>query len=489
MLTRLPQPLWVAALSLPLIFVLLDASLNQLVHLLQWVFVIGSGLLLGFMAWGWQRSPVPQAPITASTEIVHKTLTATETLLQQLETEADPAQIPSSALRSKAAQIATELEREDLRFVLMGETSVGKTTLLTQLQAASADQFSRPCTWQEQPEYRRPGLIDADLILFVVQGDLTEPEYQCLTKLKSLRQRTLLVWNKQDQYLPTERPVILQQLQRRLQGILAAEDIIAIAAHPQPIQVRRHQPDGSIQTWQEQPQPDVQPLIERLQQITGQEAAALVTQQTWRQAVVLKTEVTQLLYQSRRDRALPIIEKFQWIAAAAAFANPVPTLDVLAMAAVFGQMILELGQLYHLKFTFAQAQAIAKTLASLMLKFGLVEFSSQTFITLLKGNTLTYVAGGAIQGVSAAYLTRMAGLSLVEHFQQLDPHEAALPNRQRLGLIVQQVFQNNQRPEFFKLLLHQARTHLQFPEFAASEQSKEANLLPSSSVEAPQIAS
>jgi uncharacterized protein (DUF697 family) len=155
----------------------------------------------------------------------------------------------------------------------------------------------------------------------------------------------------------------------------------------------------------------------------------------------------------RRDRALPVIEQYQWIAAAAAFANPVPALDLLATAAISAQIITDLGEIYQQKFSLQQAQAAAKTLGSLMLKLGLVELSTQAVGGILKGNAFTYVAGGAVQGVSAAYLTRLAGLSLIEYFQQEASENSATGqafNLDRLGQTLQKVFQQNQRSAFLQ---------------------------------------
>jgi hypothetical protein len=88
-------------------------------------------------------------------------------------------------------------------------------------------------------------------------------------------------------------------------------------------------------------------------------------------------------------------------------------------------------------------------MGSLMLKLGLVELSSKAIGTVLKSNAITFVAGGAVQGVSAAYLTRLAGLSLIEYFQQ---QEVATPdtklNIDKLGQTLQNVFQQNQQIGF-----------------------------------------
>ncbi|HAA31415.1 MAG TPA: hypothetical protein DCE56_31510, partial [Cyanobacteria bacterium UBA8553] len=58
-------------------------------------------------------------------------------------------------------------------------------------------------------------------------GDLTDSEFEFIQQLKAANQRVLLVFNKQDQYLPADREVVLQQLQQRMGG-----DVVAIAASP-----------------------------------------------------------------------------------------------------------------------------------------------------------------------------------------------------------------------------------------------------------------
>jgi hypothetical protein len=89
-----------------------------------------------------------------------------------------------------------------------------------------------------------------------------------------------------------------------------------------------------------------------------------------------------------------------------------------------------------------------------MLKLGLVEVSTQTLGVILKSNAITYVAGGALQGVSGAYLTRLAGVSLIEYFQEQDAiliAETRYPlNPNQLRQTLQRVFQQNQQMAFLQ---------------------------------------
>ncbi len=133
---------------------------------------------------------------------------------------------------------------------------------------------------------------------------------------------TIVVFNKQDQYLADESASILLSLKRRMQG-----NVVATAASPIPIKVRKHEADGSVQEWMEQPAPNIQQLTQQLGEVLVQQGQRLVWVTTMRKARLLKAEAKNWLNATRRDRATPIIEQYQWIAAAAAFANPVNNIN------------------------------------------------------------------------------------------------------------------------------------------------------------------
>ena len=145
---------------------------------------------------------------------------------------------------------------------------------------------------------------------------------------------------------------------------------------------------------------------------------------------------------------------------AAAFGNPLPSLDLLATAAVNVQLVMNLGKIYQQKLSLEQAKVAAKTLAEMLVKLGLVEVSTQLVTAALKQNPITFVAGGATQGLSAAYLTHIAGLSLIEYFE--DCEETAQMARgsgldgERFASIVKRVFETNRRKTFIQSLIRQA---------------------------------
>ncbi len=389
---------------------------------------------------------------------VEKAIAQAEVVVSQLETEAENHEA-NAGLRQRAVLLNTEIDRSEIHLAVTGGKAVGKTILIQVLETNWMPQIQPKLCWSETPalftetDNRVLKATNAsDLVLFVTNGDLTDSEYQAFQQLATENQRLILVFNKQDQYLSDERSAVLHSLQQRMQPLLKAEDVVAIAASPSAIKVRQHQADGSVQEWMEQRPPEITQLTQHLSEIILHEGQQLVWATTKRAAENLKAEAKTVLNEVRRDRALPVVEQYQWIAAAAAFANPVPALDLLATAAINAQLVIQLGAIYQQRFSLQQAQAVAGTMGSLMLKLGLVELSTKTISTVLKSNTVTFVAGGVVQGVSAAYLTRLAGISLIEYFQQqeIDMNSATGLNLDKLGQTLQNVFQQNQQLAFLQ---------------------------------------
>ena len=444
---------------------------------------MGETALIGLAAtgagyWWWNRQspklelalPQPLANREAAEKAIAQAEAAIKLLADEAQNSADPAH-----LMAKLDRLRIELDRQDLRITVTGGKAVGKTALIQVLNSNWASQHPQKLSFPEtSPLFANTTNADAkiggDLVLFVTAGDITDSEFQTLSQLASAGQRVLLVWNKQDQYLPAQQSQILQQLHQRMQGILATEDIIAIAASPNSIKVRQHQADGTFAERMENQVAQLEPLTARLTQILTEEGQQLVWASAVRSAASIKLEAKTLLNVVRRDRSIPIIEQYQYIAAAAVFANPVPALDLLATTAISTQLVIDLGAIYQQKFSLDQAKTVAATLASQMFKLGLVEISTQTITGLLKTNAVTFVAGGAVQGISAAYFTRIAGQSLIEYFQsrELENTVNGGLNIDQLTKTLQAVFKQNQQISFLQDFINQIASRLS-PQISQSQ--------------------
>ena len=450
------RPILIGGVGLSLGLWLLNGLHQEMVQLGEWT-VAGAIALTGL--WWLKRQKanrleIPSRYVPVDRKTVEEAIARVEVAVAQLEGEDRDV----LTWKQKVSQLKTELDKQnkDIAIAIAGGKNVGKTSLCQVLTPTlSVTVKETPALFLANSTQLSETTIEelksaADLAIFVTAGDLTETELLTLEQMVAQKQRVLLAFNKQDQYLPEERVAVLEQLKQRTSKILASEDVVAIAVSPDAIKVRKHQSDGDVREWMETPEPAIAPLQERLDRILSRESQQLLWATTMRKADILKSQVKDALNEARRDRALPVIEQYQWIAAATAFANPVPALDLLATGAINGQLVMDLGAIYQQKLNLDQAQKAAGTVGSLMLKLGLVELSTQTISGILKSHAITYVAGGAAQGVSAAYLTRLAGLSLIEYFQVQDISGEEGFNLERLGEVLKTVFKQNQRTAFLQ---------------------------------------
>ena len=141
----------------------------------------------------------------------------------------------------------------------------------------------------ERADMARAALEQADLVLFVVAGELTRTESEALVNLWQSGKPVLLVFNKIDQYPDQDRQSIAESLQARAQEFagdsevvgehplhseaaekaapkltLRPDDIVLVAADPAPVQVQVEWPDGRITHEWEQSPAQIEPLRQRL---------------------------------------------------------------------------------------------------------------------------------------------------------------------------------------------------------------------------------
>ncbi|MCL2933580.1 MAG: DUF697 domain-containing protein [Trichodesmium sp. MAG_R03] len=477
MAVKLQRPILLGGIGLSLLLWLLDSIQNSVAE-------FGGTTILGIMmaslgVWLLKRpkslspqkikiipSPTKEAAqeaIASLTTTIDKLFLATEDINKSEKISNDISQ-----LHQQVTALTEELERQQLSIVITGNQGVGTTTLSEILKSQWIYKNAQKIkvidmTWESEwitknEDAQVNPLSPYDLVLFVITGDLIDSEFQALSKLISLGQRFILIWNKQDLYLPDQQPQVIQKIKETLSTINSEENLVKISARPNSIKVRKYQQDGTIQESIEQPLPEISGLTEKLNQLLEQERKKLVWATTIRKTEIVRLEAQNILNQIRRERAVPVIEQYQWIAAAAAFANPVPTLDLLAIVAINAQLIVDLSAIYEQKIYLEQGKKVAVNMAELMFKLGLVELSTKALTIILKSNSVTFIAGGTIQAISAAYLTRIAGLSLTEYFSsRIDSNSV---NIEQLEKILQRIFSQTQENNFLKSFVNQVMSHV-----------------------------
>ncbi|AKV68446.1 hypothetical protein VL20_3439 [Microcystis panniformis FACHB-1757] len=454
------KPILVTGIGITIAFTLGETLNSRLSEIGSWG--IFGAIALGAGIWFWQKpnSKIDfSLPTPLSLEKVKQAISKAEQIINYLDKE-DPNQ-DLTPLKTSLTQLNQEFSRQDLKIAITGARKTGKTALKKLLESGNfgesvAFMETEPLLTLDSTANQKKALA-ADLVLYLINGDLSDSEWQILQQFDRMHQRVILLLNKQDRLPAETREEILLSLKQRLKETIPAHNILAIAAAPKPLKVRQHQSNGEIKEWTEPQAIVIDNLDNHLRQIIEQEKSELVLGTIWRQALELAKETKQLLNQSRRKKALPVIEQYQWIAATATFANPLAALDLVLAAATNAQMLVDLGAIYQQKMSLEQAKTAMTTLGKMMVQLGMVEVTTQALGTILKGNAITYIAGGTVQGIGAAYLTRLAGLSLVEYFQEQEINEQLNNdwNWTSLQNKVKQVWEQNQRLAFLQDLVKQ----------------------------------
>ncbi|PSP17472.1 MAG: hypothetical protein BRC58_06160 [Cyanobacteria bacterium QS_8_64_29] len=428
---------------------------------------------LGAGAWWWRRHQAPSQPAAPQPERpgreqAERAIATAQATLSQLEAEAEAPQ--TAAAQQALERLSDELTRTQLRVAVTGGKRAGKTCLV---QALADCHFPAcpPLQWVETAPLLGDAASEAaaweraiacDAVVFATDGDLSASAWVQLRQLRAAQLPVLLALTKRDRCAPEARAQLVQHLSQQGRELVAEGSIVTVAAAPEPIQIRRYRADGSLQQDWEQPAAEVVELRDRLAQLLGQQGQQLVWATVARSAQRLQSELKPQLDASRCARALPVVERYQWLAAATAFANPVAALDVMASAAISAQAIADLGAIYRQPFSASQAKVAAAEIGKLLVSLGLVELSTQAVGSLLKGHAATYAAGGLVQGVSAAYLMRLVGLSLIDYFQSqpIDCQARNPLDLEALGRQLQRTFRQTQRGSALSAFVRQTATYL-----------------------------
>ena len=222
----------------------------------------------------------------------------------------------------------------------------------------------------------------------------------------------------------------------RLQLPLKAADLRWLEALPagQPVALLVDRPSGDWTTWLQQLRQQLPaPLAEHCwpwspAQPGGLEAELEPLNGWWAAAAPQQLQRSQLrcleelhgqwqgeLEALRRQHWQRLLQRTQWTVAAGVVVAPLPSLDLLVLAAANGLMLQEMAQLWECPWSLEQLQAAAAELGKAALTQGVVEWSSQSLAALVKLHGATWLVGGALQALSAAYLTRVVGRAMADY--------------------------------------------------------------------------
>ncbi|MUL37258.1 GTPase [Gloeocapsopsis sp. AAB1 = 1H9] len=263
----------------------------------------------------------------------------------------------------------------------------------------------------------------ADLILFVVAGDITRTEYQALCKLRQAQKPLILVFNKIDLYPDTDREAIhhnLRQLATQGHEVMSPDEIVMVAAEPAAMEVRVEWADGKVTHELETPTPQISELQQAILRILNREGRSLLALNALIQAREATAEIAHKSVELRQKEAEDLIWKFTKYKALAVALNPIAFLDLLGGVVADLALIRSLAKVYGLPMTGYEA---AKLLRTILLSSGgllLAELGSGLFLGLGKstaavtssenpGNLTAYFGAAITQGSIAGYGSYIVG--------------------------------------------------------------------------------
>jgi len=238
---------------------------------------------------------------------------------------------------------------------------------------------------ESREEIARQIAKQADLILFIVAGDLSKLEYQALSTLREVGKPIILVFNKIDQYPEADRQAIYEKIRdERVKELLWPDEIVMVAASPLVSQVTRSL-DGSVKVKKFRSDPQVEALKLKILDILHREGKALLALNSLFYADSVNEQIIQRKMSIRNAAAESLIQRAMMTKAIAVALNPVTALDLLTGAVVDVAMILSLSHLYGIPMTQKGAIALLKNIGLSMGGITASDFLASLGLGSLKG--------------------------------------------------------------------------------------------------------
>jgi len=351
---------------------------------------------------------------------------------------------------SELEGMLAKLEQGEIHIAVLGEVSVGKSSLLNALLGEARFATSplhgetrRPdqARWREEKSggvalLDTPGINEvggeerermarsvaerADLVLFVVDGDLNATERAALDEALGPGRPVIVVLNKADRYTQAERESLLARLGERLAGRVRQENIIAAAADPGPVKRIVESAAGGRSEEVQVPAPDVEALRERLWRILESEGRSLAAVSAGLFAGQISERVGQRVVEARRRAAERLVRHYCIAKGLAVAVNPVPVADLFAAAALDAGMVFHLSRLYGLPLTRAEAGSLVTVIATQMTVLMGTVWVAHFVSAALKAGTggLSTVLTAGAQGAVAYYGTYLVGRVAERYFAE-----------------------------------------------------------------------
>ena len=344
------------------------------------------------------------------------------------------------------------LQQRRLRVAVFGRVGVGKSSLLNALlgQAAFATDVAHGCTrhqaaraWDQpiaglaQVELvDTPGIdeiaaaararlaarvaLSSDLVLLVLDGDLTSVEHDALSPLLASGKPLLLVLNRCDCWSEQQQTALIASIQRRLPVAARHLELIPVAAAPRQPELLA---DGRVRSVTQPPR--VNPLRRALVDLLEQHGELLLALNALAGAERFHLALQRWRLGASRQAAQSLIGRFAAIKATGVAANPLVLLDLAGGLACDTALVLQLCQLYDLPMGGAGARQLLQRLSGHNALLGGAQLAIQLALGALRQLLLLGAPFTAGLSLASAAPVALAQAALAVHTTRLTGRLAA----------------------------------------------------------------
>lgn len=376
----------------------------------------------------WLASPW-KSPAKSAKKADQQPLDRARHSLQELLSDSSVPAAVRESLKADFEQVqlmSRKLEQGDIHLAVFGRVGVGKSSLANTL--LGREQFAvsplhgetkhaRTARWRES-EVGGVHLIDtpgideldgeareklafevterSDLVLFVLDGDMTQSEREALSTLAAQQRPIIMVLNKADRYTAPELQLLLQRLAERSSAFVNAEHIVTASAD----------------------RGDVVELTETLWQVIEAEGRTLSALNAALFAGRLSDAVGERITEVRKQLAERVIHTYCLGQGVAVALNPIPLADLAAAAAIDASMLVHLGKIYGTPIGKQEAVKLGGTIVAQLAALMTAVWGVHLVSSALKGATagLSVAVTAGAQGALAYYATWLVGSIASRYF-------------------------------------------------------------------------
>ena len=299
---------------------------------------------------------------------------------------------------------------------------------------------------------------NSDLVLFVLDQDINKYENYLINELLKIGKKIIIVLNKCD-------------LRSKDENDLIKENIISItSAKKNRISVVKtiavHQPTKYMKSDSLKLLPEVGILFREIIETLDNNGEELLADNILFRSNKLGIKSKYFIEEQRKLMSNKIINKYMWITGGVILVNPLPTVDFLTTTSVNVQMIMELSKIYEVKLTKKDAIDLSKSLLRALAQQGIVKGGLAIISPALATSLTKILISKSIQSITAGWLIRIVGLSLIEYFN----------NGQNWGdggvqEVVDKIYKISKREEILNNFVKEAISKIEMKKYFKSNKS------------------